>query len=339
VEGEDDTINDVGDVGLAQEDETNSISDDTQSTSTPPTTTSFFQQQGKRKRIKRFVYYTKKLPRYLRKQPSGNLLRALSLGMEIVELSHDKYKELFGGDDGGSSTPPPSLEPPVSGKSVWIPQGGACGLAVKGVQLLAHEIVSFWAIQGRGAALSVCVPGGTCTTAMLLSREINAILKARYDDGDDNTLDIQVVVIPCVGGDAYALRQMSSLDISTGGNGKDDLPAILIPLNHLEYGPARRRNNGYFTFGEPASAILDVFEEMNDEHGVYLDLLYGAPAWSLLLQHWYRPSTTAGVERQSTPIDGRQIMYVHSGGLEGISSQLTRYKHKGLLDSSQIQSF
>jgi len=320
---------------LAQEDENNSISEDAPSTSTSPspTTTSFFQQQGKRKRTKRFVYYTKKLPRYLRKQPSGNLLRALSLGMEIVELSHDKYKELFGGDSGGTSTPPPSLEPPVPGKSVWIPQGGACGLAVKGVQLLAHEIVSFWAVQGRGAALSVCVPGGTCTTAMLLSREINAILKAR----DDNTLDIQVVVIPCVGGDAYALRQMSSLDTSTGGNGKDDLPAILIPLNHLEYGPSRRRNNGYFTFGEPASAILDVFEEMNDEHGVYLDLLYGAPAWSLLLQHWNRPHT-ADDERQSTPIDGRQIMYVHSGGLEGISSQLTRYKHKGLLDNSQITS-
>lgn len=32
---------------------------------------------------KRFIYYTKPIPRYLRKNPSGNLLRAVSLGCEI----------------------------------------------------------------------------------------------------------------------------------------------------------------------------------------------------------------------------------------------------------------
>ena len=69
---------------------------------------------------KRFVYYTKKLPRYLRKQPSGNLLRSLSLGMELVELSHEKYQHLFGGYDGGSPSPPPELEPPCPGNSLWV---------------------------------------------------------------------------------------------------------------------------------------------------------------------------------------------------------------------------
>jgi len=82
--------------------------------------TSFFQEQANIKRNKRFVYYTKKLPRYLRKQPSGNLLRALSLGMEIVEISHEKYAQLFGGDSGGTSMPPPGLEPVVPGNSVWV---------------------------------------------------------------------------------------------------------------------------------------------------------------------------------------------------------------------------
>jgi len=289
----------------------------------------FVRDQAKIKRKKRFVYYAKKLPRYLRNQPSGNILRALSLGMEIVEVSNDEYKELFGGDSGGASAPPPGLVPPIPGNSVWIPQGGACGLAVKGVCLLADEIVSFWDIQGKGNALSVCVPGGTCTTAMLLSREINAIMERRKDK-----LDIQVVVIPCVGGDKYAYRQMSALDITTGGNGKSDLPAILLPLHDADYGPVRRKNNGYFTFGEPASAILDIFEEMKEEHGVNLDLLYGAPAWTLLLQHWKWRSNE---DKQASPIDGRQIMYVHTGGLEGIASQMTRYKHKGLIDDSQIQ--
>ena len=44
---------------------------------------------------------------------------------------------------------------------------------------------------------------------------------------------------------------------------------------------------------KPASA-MDIFEEMENGHGVYLDLSYGAPAWSLLLQHW------------ESSIDGRQ---------------------------------
>jgi hypothetical protein len=33
-------------------------------------------------------------------------------------------------------------------------------------------------------------------------------------------------------------------------------------------------------------------------------------------------------------------MYVHSGGLEGVTSQLSWYKHKGLLDDARtIQSY
>jgi 1-aminocyclopropane-1-carboxylate deaminase/D-cysteine desulfhydrase-like pyridoxal-dependent ACC family enzyme len=143
-------------------------------------------------------------------------------------------------------------------------------------------------------------------------------------------LDIRVVVIPCVGDDEYAMRQMISLDRSVGGRGRtEDMPHVLRPRADVEYGSARRRSGGYFTFGEPARAILDTFDEMN-ESGLYLDLLYGAPAFSLLLQHWTSRSSDC-------PIAGRQIMYVHSGGLEGIASQLTRYKHKGLIDAGTIQ--
>jgi len=264
---------------------------------------------------KRFIYYTKKLPRYLRKQPNGNLLRALTLGMEIVELPYDRYRELFGGDEGGSATPPPQLDPPVGGKSLWIPQGGANGSATPGAKLMASEIVQFWKEKGKGMPLTVCLPGGTCTTALLLSREVNALI-----DADRDKIDIQVAVIPCVGSEGYARRQMKALDLSTGGNGRDDIPKIFKPPPE-----------GYFRFGEPSPAILQTFLEMKDEHDIYLDLLYGAPAWNLLLQ-----SLSPNVK---SPIQGRQMMYVHSGGLEGISSQLTRYKHKGLIDASQIQGY
>ncbi len=188
---------------------------------------------------------------------------------------------------------------------------------------MANEIVSFWGERGKGMPLSVCVPGGTCTTAMLLSREINLLLK---DVEEETRLDIKVVVIPCVGDSRYARRQMKALDLSTGGNGIDDIPLILKPPS----------NKNYFRFGEPNAEILKTFLEMKDDYGVYLDLLYGAPAWSIILEHWKVERYSDGAE--DSPIKGRQLMYVHSGGLEGISSQLTRYKHKGLIDSGEVQS-
>jgi hypothetical protein len=69
---------------------------------------------------KRFVYYAKKLPRFLRNQPNGNLYRALALGMELVEVSAEEYKDLFGGDWGGQSEAPKSLQAPVPSDSVWV---------------------------------------------------------------------------------------------------------------------------------------------------------------------------------------------------------------------------
>ena len=298
------------------------------------------EKEEKEKEKKRFVYYTKTMPRYLRKNPNGNLLRATALGMEMRTLSHDEYAGLFGGLHGGSALAPADLDPPMPGRSLWIPQGGAlCAIAKAGCDDLANEIIDYWDAHGRGMPLAVCVPGGTCTTALLLHRSLGAILEERRrrrrvsgggEVSSSSSLDIRVIVIPCVGDDEYAIRQMISLDRSVGGRGRmEDMPHVLRPRADVEYGSARRRSGGYFTFGEPARAILDAFDEMN-ESGLYLDLLYGAPAFSLLLQHWTSRSSDC-------PIAGRQIMYVHSGGLEGIASQLTRYKHKGLIDAGTIQ--
>ena len=256
---------------------------------------------------KRFIYYTKTLPRYLRKNPNGNLLRAMSLGMEIRTVSHEEYNNLFGGLHGGSAMAPADLDPPVEGQSLWLPQGGACKIAQPGSNVLAREIVDYWANNGKNMPLAVCLPGGTCTTALLLHQSINRILEQRKLEKKEE-LDIRTIVIPCVGDDQYAKRQMVSLDKSTGGNGRvEDLPYILKPRENIEYGSIRRRrSNGYFTFGEPVKTILDTFDELNEE-GLCLDLLYGAPAMSLLLQHWKSKDVDC-------PIAGRQIMYVHSGG-------------------------
>ena len=280
---------------------------------------------------KRFVYYTKKLPKFLRNQPSGNLFRALSLGMELRELDLVEYNDLFGGDFGGSADPPPNLVPPVDGDSVWIPQGAASEVAIAGTRLLAQEIWQYWSEHGRGRPLSVVLPGGTCSTALLVHQ---ALLKLQQQQQQkEQVLDIQVVVIPCVGDDGYARRQMLSLNTRTNGNG-DDIPAILSPApedtSYFGQHSSTGTKEGYFSFGEPHASILNVFREMKEENEVLLDLLYGAPAWTIMLRHW----------RTKDPhslLSGREIMYVHSGGIEGINSQLLRYKNKGLVDEEDIQ--
>jgi 1-aminocyclopropane-1-carboxylate deaminase len=203
-------------------------------------------------------------------------------------------------------------------------------MAQAGTELLAKEIVSFWKNRGKGKPLSVCVPGGTCSTAVLLHRSIQKLLEASPDK-----LDIAVVVIPCVGDDAYARRQMMGLNTQTGGS-TGDIPAILAPSPYESYFGLPKRN-GYYNFGEPDASILETFRELRDEHEVVLDLIYGAPSWTIMLRHWRTEAETGSPFDPSAPLAGREVMYVHSGGLEGISSQLLRYRHKGLIDSDEIQ--
>ncbi|CAB9499173.1 Inherit from COG: 1-aminocyclopropane-1-carboxylate deaminase [Seminavis robusta] len=297
---------------------------------------------------KRFVYYTKTLPKFLRDKPNGNLFRAQALGMELIELSPHEYANLFGGEWGGPTTPPPQLEPaPMPNKkSLWIPQGGACaGLALQGTWQLAWEIATFWTQKGRGRPLTVCIPGGTCSTAALVHSALQDILHNDNNTAQaivDTTMDIRVVVIPCVGDGTYAQRQMMSL-LEDSNNSSNRLPSILPP-SPIE----TTRGRTYFRFGEPHADILATFQEMKERYGIVLDLLYGAPSWTILLRHLplapkYQATTTTTTKQPQSlfdpkaPLDGREIMYVHSGGVEGIVSQLNRYLYKGLVDVEQVQ--
>jgi 1-aminocyclopropane-1-carboxylate deaminase len=288
----------------------------------------------------RFVYYTKKLPRFLRNQPSGNLFRAKSLGMELVELSHREYDRLFGGDYGGSLNPPSSLLPPVpGGKALYVPQGGACEMARLGTRQLAREVVDFWAGAGKGRPLSVLVPGGTCSTALFLHCAIKDLLQS--DRQPYRSLDVEVVVIPCVGDEGYALRQMANLNAALQRE-PSDVPRILPPcatINDGSYkaGSLRGGTASYFTFGEPCREVLDAWQQMKDDHQIVLDLLYGAPSWAILSRHFESSGVGSGASARDSPIASRALMYVHSGGLEGINSQLLRYKYKNLVNIDQIQ--
>jgi len=179
-------------------------------------------------------------------------------------------------------------------------------------------------------------------------------------------MDIRVAVIPCVGDESYARRQMMSLttDIFGTENGteerttqNDQIPAILPPAPEDSYYFGQTNvgdQKSYYRFGEPHVDILRTFRQM-EENGVVLDLLYGAPCWTVLLRHFRtEPRTTHGNSNGSidnegettkvshrfdprAPLAGREVMYVHSGGLEGINSQLMRYKYNGLVNTEEVQ--
>lgn len=269
----------------------------------------------------KLVYYTKTLPTFLRNQPSGNLFRAQMLGMELRQLPQKQYNELFGSEWGGLTDPPPDLAPPVEGDSVWVPQGGASDCAIAGARKLAKEIVDYWSLRGDGKPLTVFVPGGTCSTAQLLHVSLRELC--------DNPLDIDVVVVPCVGDQAYARRQMMALNAQLD-HPVDDIATALPPVPKTPRGGVPRSDkDSYFSFGKPNAALLSTFRQMKDDYEIPLDLLYGASAWTTLLRHW-------------RSVDGvfmgeRELMYVHSGGLEGINTQLLRYKYEGLVDDADVQ--
>ena len=67
-----------------------------------------------------------------------------------------------------------------------------------------------------------------------------------------------------------------------------------------------------------------------ESYGVFLDLVYGAPSWLSIFKE--RAKT-----KKKNKIQGMQVLYVHSGGLEGVSSQLTRYKHANLVKHGDVQ--
>ena len=178
--------------------------------------------------------------------------------------------------------------------------------------------------------LAVVVPAGTGTTALFLARHLAP-------------RGIGVVAVPVVGDPrgSYLRRQMARLDRETGGTGDSrDLPLILEPAPQQRQqrrpppGPLASSSSSAASFeyaysapfGKPRPELLRVWRQLNDESGLYLDLLYGTRAWEVLLSRW-----------DSLPkrIAGAQLMYLHCGGLEGISSQLNRYRHAGLIDAKE----
>ena len=247
----------------------------------------------------RFLYFTKPLPRWLAAAPSGNLERALSLGMELVELADAEYASLFGAGGGVlpavAPRPPAALLPP---EALWLPQGGAAALAEPGVATLAREVREWW--QPRSGRLDLVVPAGTGTTALFLARHLS------------QTSAVTVWAVPCVGDGDYIEAQMLALDRCTGGavgTNRKALPRTLA----MPGGAAHH-------FGALDGEELAMWQEAA-RAGLDVDLLYAPHALRVLFD------TLLSHERAGE--GDATTLYLHTGGLEGVESQLRRYRRGG----------
>ncbi|KAG5179072.1 tryptophan synthase beta subunit-like PLP-dependent enzyme [Tribonema minus] len=301
---------------------------------------------------KRFRYYTKAVGRWLRRTPSGNFARAMALNTEIIEVHAEDYASAFGGSDGPPRAPSPDICPEGA---MWVPQGGACADAEAGLKMLADEIAEYWGQhsgerEGREKELVVVVPAGTgngSTTAAFLNRHLRP-------HGN-----ISVATVPCVGGADYLSRQMRRVlgapleplpEILDGASALSSSTAAALNTGKRGAPSSLRKRSGTPVFGAPRAELLAVWQELKDL-GLFVDLLYAARAWEVLFETWAAdtsPSAGAdaegggeggdeGAPRGARLLEGRTLMYVHCGGLEGVSSQLTRYRHLGLLEADAVQ--
>ena len=129
-----------------------------------------------------------------------------------------------------------------------------------------------------------------------------ALFLARHLHGVDTS--IQVHAVPCVGGEEYLHEQMQRLDQASGANNR--FPNILPPSPKV-------------AFGAPDDRLLQSWRQAASS-GCLVDLLYGPVAWS----------TMGSIDWPT----GSSLLYINTGGHEGILSQLRRYGRRGLLAGS-----
>jgi len=107
-----------------------------------------------------FHYTCKPVASYLKQQPTGNLSKALDLGMILHEVSHDDYEVCV-----------QRLREHEDAESLFVPQGGADPMAQLGMEQLASEIKQ-WQQAQHIERLNIVTPSGTGTTAYYLAHAL-----------------------------------------------------------------------------------------------------------------------------------------------------------------------
>ena len=293
---------------------------------------------------KKFVYYTKSLPQWLKARPLGNYKRALELGVDFRELPAAEYRALFGtegeGEGGENAALAMSLQDlPVSQEDgfgaeegddvLLVPQGAAFQGAEEGLRLLAEEMEDWWTLEKsememstrEGASLAVLLPAGTGTTAFYLAKHLGRLRVVEKGKGQEE--EIVVYAVPCVGDGDYLKAQMTrmsspSLSGEEGREGRNTEGGREGSLKAVS--PQILQGSMPHVFGKPEQALLDLWQEIKEKHGLELDLLYGPHAWRVMRENW----GALAAKHQC-------VCYIHTGGLEGVDSQLGRYRHLGML--------
>jgi 1-aminocyclopropane-1-carboxylate deaminase len=241
------------------------------------------------------TFHTPPLPDWLRDEPTGHLAEAIATGaLRLVEhATIDEYNK---------------ARAAAEGQPNFVPQGGPRSEAEPAIAALARTIGAWWRTRPGGGldlprwlpkptrGLDVVIPAGTGTTALFLARHVPP--------------GVCVYAVPCKGGPDELLNRMRRLDESSGAVGR--LPSILLPPP-----PARSKR-----FGSVSMALLEAWRDASFS-GVLLDLIYGATAWTALEACGWRPS--------SGESGTRDVLFVNTGGHDGLQSQMRRYSRAGLL--------
>ncbi|DAB27641.1 MAG: 1-aminocyclopropane-1-carboxylate deaminase [Sulfurimonas sp. RIFOXYD12_FULL_33_39] len=106
--------------------------------------------------------------------------------------------------------------------------------------------------------------------------------------------EYKVYTTPCVGDSVYLKEQMEALH---------EIPKNLVILE-----PEKK-----YHFAKPYKEFLDIHQKLL-KSGVEFDMIYAPSLWKCLLEQ-----------------TDEEILYIHSGGVSGNESMLSRYKQKGFL--------
>ena len=125
---------------------------------------------------KKFDYYVKQIPQYLKSNPTGNYKNTLLNNAKIIEdpLMVEKFK---------------NNQIDLKNNEIFIKEGGAVKEAEFGIKILAEELKEY-------QNYSIFLPSGTGVTALYLQK---------YFKG-------RVYTCSCVGDDEYLLKQWQELE-------------------------------------------------------------------------------------------------------------------------------
>jgi len=218
-------------------------------------------------------------------------------------------------------------ESAISRADHFIPDGGQWAGAEPGVAALGRAIGDWWKTRPGGGldvprraqsgrrSLDVVLPSGTGTTALFLARHVPP--------------GVQVYAVPCNGSGEQLRRRMEYLDARSGGVGV--YPSVLLPPADVTC-----------ALGKVSSPLLRHWRDAACD-GVFLDLVYGPVAWAAMEACDWQPSCKehAGDEASGEvggviDLQSRDLLYINTGGYEGLEYQMQRYLFGGHLNKYEF---